>query len=292
MKTWKIRGLALAACLAFVTTACESKNDDVADRRPTATVAVTGADGRGDADNGGVSYGAEDAASETAYKSEARESNRRDASDNEGSDRKSDKKDKSHKKGESGQKDKSDKKHESEKEGKPEQKDKSDKKGDSEREGESGQKDKLHKKGESDKREGGKAGSGASKISTSGNYYFDDDDDEIVTPDGTLVGEDDPVTVVKAHNGVARIFSSGGTVRVEGDVEEIAVYGSDVDVVADSAAKVRILGSDVDVFVRSVSSVRFDGSDNDVRWTDGPMPSVTDNGAENEIRRARPAPAR
>ncbi len=267
MKTWKIRGLALAACLAFVTTACESKNDDVADRRPTATVAVTGADGR-DADNGGVSYGAEDAASETAHKSEARESNRRDASDNEGSDRKSDKIDKSHKKGES------------------EQKDKSDKKGDSEREGESGQKDK------SDKREGGKAGPGSSERSASGNYYFDDDDDEIVTPDGTLIGEDDPVTVVKAHNGVARISSSGGIVRVEGDVEEIDVYGSDVDVVADSAAKVRISGSDVDVFVRSVSSVHFDGSDNDVRWTDGPLPSVTDNGAENEIRRARPAPAR
>jgi len=249
MKTWKIRGLALAACLAFVTTACESKNDDVADRRPTATVAVTGADGR-DADNGGVSYGADDAASETAYKSEARESNRRDASDNEGSDRKSDKKDESHKKGESGQKDKS------------------------------------------HKRKGGKAGSGSSERSASRNYYLDDDDDEIVTPDGTLIGEDDPVTVVKAHNGVARISSSGGIVRVEGDVEEIAVYGSDVDVVADSAAKVRILGSDVDVFVRSVSSVRFDGSDNDVRWTDGPMPSVTDNGAENEIRRARPVPAR
>ena len=265
MKTWKIRGLALAACLAFVTTACESKNDDVADRRPTATVAVTGADGR-DADNGGVSYGADDAASETAHKSEARESNRRDASDNEGSDRKSDKIDKSHKKGES------------------EQKDKSDKKGDSEREGESGQKDK------SDKREGGKAGPGSSERSASGNYYFDDDDDEIVTPDGTLIGEDDPVTVVKAPNGVARISSSGGIVRVEGDVKEIVVYGSDV--VADSAAKVRILGSDVDVFVRSVSSVRFDGSDNDVRWTDGPMPSATDNGAENEIRRARPAPAR
>lgn len=255
MKTWKIRGLALAACLAFVTTACESKNDDVADRRPTATVAVTGADGR-DADNGGVSYGADNAASETAYKSEARESNRRDASDNEGSDRKSDKKDESHKKGESGQK------------------------------------DKLHKKDKSHKREDGKAGSGSSERSASGNYYFDDDDDEIVTPDGTFVGEDDPVTVVKAHDGVARISSSGGIVRVEGDVEEIAVYGSDVDVVADSAAKVRILGSDVDVFVRSVSSVRFDGSDNDVRWTDGPMPSVTDNGAENEIRRARPAPAR
>lgn len=250
MKTWKIRGLALAACLAFVTTACESKNDDVADRRPTATVALTEADGRGVAGNGGVSYGADDAASETAYKSEARESNRRDASDNEGSDRKSDKK------------------------------------------GEPGQKDKSHKKGESDKREGGKAGSGTSKRSASRNYYLDDDDDEIVTPDGTLIGEDDPVTVVKAHNGVARISSSGGIVRVEGDVEEIAVYGSDVDVVADSAAKVRILGSDVDVFVRSVSSVRFDGSDNDVRWTDGPMPSVTDNGAENEIRRARPAPAR
>ena len=255
MKTWKIRGLALAACLAFVTTACESKNDDVADRRPTATVAVTGADGR-DADNGGVSYGADDAASETAYKSEARESNRRDVSDDERSDRKSDKKDKSDKKG------------------KPEQKDKS------------------HKKGESDKREGGKAGSGSSERSASRNYYFDDDDDEIVTPDGTLIGEDDPVTVVKAPNGVARISSSGGIVRVEGDVKEIAVYGSDVDVVADSAAKVRILGSDVDVFVRSVSSVRFDGSDNDVRWTDGPMPSATDNGAENEIRRARPVPAR
>lgn len=255
MKTWKIRGLALAACLAFVTTACESKNVDVADRRPTATVALTGADGR-DADNGGVSYGAEDAASETAHKSEARESNRRDASDNEGSDRKSDKIDKSHKKDGSDQKDKS------------------------------------HKKGESDKREGGKAGPGSSERSASGNYYFDDDDDEIVTPDGTLIGEDDPVTVVKAHNGVARISSSGGIVRVEGDVKEIAVYGSDVDVVADSAAKVRILGSDVDVFVRSVSSVHFDGSDNDVRWTDGPMPSATDNGAENEIRRARPAPAR
>lgn len=249
MKTWKIRGLALAACLAFVTTACESKNDDVADRRPTATVAVTGADGR-DADNGGVSYGADDAASETAYKSEARESNRRDASDNEGSGRKLDKK------------------------------------------GEPDQKDKSHKKGESDKRKGGKAGSGSSERSASRNYYLDDDDDEIVTPDGTLIGEDDPVTVVKAHDGVARISSSGGIVRVEGDVEEIAVYGSDVDVVADSAAKVRILGSDVDVFVRSVSSVRFDGSDNDVRWTDGPMPSVTDNGAENEIRRARPVPAR
>ena len=256
MKTWKIRGLALAACLAFVTTACESKNDDVADRRPTATVALTEADGRGDADNGGVSYGADDAASETAYKSEARESNRRDASDNEGSDRKSDKKDESHKKGESGQKDKS------------------------------------HKKGESDKRESGKAGSGSSEKSASRNYYFDDDDDEIVTPDGTFVGEDDPVTVVKAHNGVAPISSSGGIVRVEGDVKEIDVYGSDVDVVADSAAKVRISGADVDVFVRSVSSVHFDGSDNDVRWTDGPMPSVTDNGAENEIRRARPAPAR
>ena len=80
--------------------------------------------------------------------------------------------------------------------------------------------------------------------------------------------------------------------RVEGDVEEIDVYGSDVDVVADSAAKVRISGADVDVFIRSVSSVHFDGSDNDVRWTEGPMPSVTDNGAENEIRRARPAPAR
>ena len=262
MKTWKIRGLALAACLAFVTTACESKNVDVADRRPTATVALTEADGRGGAGNGGDSYGSDDAASETAYKSEARESNRRDASDDERSDRKSDKKDKS------------DKKHESEKEGKPEQKDKS------------------HKKGESDKREGGKAGSGPSERSASRNYYFDDDDDEIVTPDGTLIGEDDPVTVVKAHNGVARISSSGGIVRVEGDVKEIAVYGSDVDVVADSAAKVRILGSDVDVFVRSVSSVRFDGSDNDVRWTDGPMPSATDNGAENEIRRARPAPAR
>ena len=262
MKTWKIRGLALAACLAFVTTACESKNVDVADRRPTATVALTEADGRGGAGNGGVSYGIDDAASETAYKSEARESDRRDVSDDERSDRKSDKKDKS------------DKKHESEKEGKPEQKDKS------------------HKKGESDKREGGKAGSGSSERSASRNYYFDDDDDEIVTPDGTLIGEDDPVTVVKAHNGVARISSSGGIVRVEGDVKEIAVYGSDVDVVADSAAKVRILGSDVDVFVRSVSSVRFDGSDNDVRWTDGPMPSATDNGAENEIRRARPAPAR
>lgn len=260
MKTWKIRGLALAACLAFVTTACESKNDDVADRRPTGTVA--GADGRGGGGNGGVSYGVDDAASETAYKSEARESNRRDASDNEGSDRKSDKK------SEPGQKDKSHKK------------------------GESGQKDKSHKKGESDKREGGKAGPGSSERSASRNYYFDDDDDEIVTPDGTLIGEDDPVTVVKAHNGVAHISSSGGIVRVEGDVEEIAVYGSDVDVVADSAAKVRILGSDVDVFVRSVSSVRFDGSDNDVRWTDGPMPSATDNGAENEIRRARPAPAR
>lgn len=262
MKTWKIRGLALAACLAFVTTACESKNDGVADRRPTATVSLTEADGRGGAGHGGDSYGSDDAASETAYKSEARESDRRNASDDERSDRKSDKKDKS------------DKKHESEKEGKPEQKDKS------------------HKKGESDKREGGKAGPGSSERSASGNYYFDDDDDEIVTPDGTLIGEDDPVTVVKAPNGVARISSSGGIVRVEGDVKEIAVYGSDVDVVADSAAKVRILGSDVDVFVRSVSSVRFDGSDNDVRWTDGPMPSVTDNGAENEIRRARPAPAR
>lgn len=256
MKTWKIRGLALAACLAFVTTACESKNVDVADRRPTATVALTEADGRGGAGNGGVSYGSDDAASETAYKSEARESNRRDVSDDERSDRKSDKKDKSHKKDGSDQKDKS------------------------------------HKKGESDKREGGKAGPGSSERSASRNYYFDDDDDEIVTPDGTLIGEDDPVTVVKAHNGVARISSSGGIVRVEGDVEEIAVYGSDVDVVADSAAKVRILGSDVDVFVRSVSSVHFDGSDNDVRWTDGPMPSVTDNGAENEIHRARPAPAR
>ena len=262
MKTWKIRGLALAACLAFVTTACESKNVDVADRRPTATVALTEADGRGGAGHGGDSYGSDDAASETAYKSEARESDRRNASDDERSDRKSDKKDKS------------DKKHESEKEGKPDQKDKS------------------HKKGESDKREGGKAGPGSSERSASGNYYFDDDDDEIVTPDGTLIGEDDPVTVVKAHNGVARISSSGGIVRVEGDVKEIAVYGSDVDVVADSAAKVRILGSDVDVFVRSVSSVHFDGSDNDVRWTDGPMPSATDNGAENEIRRARPAPAR
>lgn len=268
MKTWKIRGLALAACLAFVTTACESKNVDVADRRPTATVALTEADGRGGADNGGDSYGSDDAASETAYKSEARESNRRDASDNEGSGRKSDKK------SEPGQKDKSDKK------------DRSHKKGGSD------QKDKSHKKGESDKREGGKAGPGSSERSASGNYYFDDDDDEIVTPDGTLIGEDDPVTVVKAHNGVARISSSGGIVRVEGDVKEIAVYGSDVDVVADSAAKVRILGSDVDVFVRSVSSVHFDGSDNDVRWTDGPMPSATDNGAENEIRRARPAPAR
>ena len=262
MKTWKIRGLALAACLAFVTTACESKNVDVADRRPTATVALTEADGRGGAGHGGDSYGSDDAASETAYKSEARESDRRNASDDERSDRKSDKKDKS------------DKKHESEKEGKPEQKDKS------------------HKKGESDKREGGKAGPGSSERSASGNYYFDDDDDEIVTPDGTLIGEDDPVTVVKAHNGVARISFSGGIVRVEGDVKEIAVYGSDVDVVADSAAKVRVLGSDVDVFVRSVSSVHFDGSDNDVRWTDGPMPSATDNGAENEIRRARPAPAR
>ena len=206
MKTWKIRGLALAACLAFVTTACESKNVDVADRRPTATVALTEADGRGGAGHGGDSYGSDDAASETAYKSEARESDRRNASDDERSDRKSDKKDKS------------DKKHESEKEGKPEQKDKS------------------HKKGESDKREGGKAGSGSSERSASRNYYFDDDDDEIVTPDGTFVGEDDPVTVAKAHNGVARISSSGGIVRVEGDVEEIAVYGSDVDVVADSAA--------------------------------------------------------
>lgn len=268
MKTWKIRGLALAACLAFVTTACESKNVDVADRRPTATVALTEADGRGGAGNGGDSYGSDDAASETAYKSEARESNRRDALDEEKSDRKSDQKDKSDKKGKSDKKDESDKK------------DKSDKKG------ESGQKDK------SDKREGGKAGSGSSERSASGNYYFDDDDDEIVTPDGTLIGEDDPVTVVKAHNGVARISSSGGIVRVEGDVEEIDVYGSDVDVVADSAAKVRISGADVDIFVRSVSSVHFDGSDNDVRWTEGPMPSVTDNGAENEIRRARPAPAR
>ena len=142
MKTWKIRGLALAACLAFVTTACESKN------------AAADADGR-DAGNGGGPYASGDAAS------------------------------------------------------------------------------------------------------ASGNYYFDDDDDEIVAPDGTLIGEDDPVAVVKARNGVARIS-----------------------------------GSDVDVFVRRVSSVHFDGSDNDVRWTDGAMPSVTDNGAENEIRRARPAPAR
>ena len=256
MKTWKIRGLALAACLAFVTTACESKNVDVADRRPTATVALTEADGRGGAGHGGDSYGSDDAASETAYKSEARESNRRDALDEEKSDRKSDQKDKSDKKGKSDKKDESD------------------------------------KKDKSDKREGGKAGSGSSERSASGNYYFDDDDDEIVTPDGTLIGEDDPVTVVKAHNGVARISSSGGIVRVEGDVEEIDVYRSDVDVVADSAAKVRISGADVDIFVRSVSSVHFDGSDNDVRWTEGPMPSVTDNGAENEIRRARPAPAR
>ena len=177
MKTWKIRGLALAACLAFVTTACESKN------------AAADAGGR-DAGNGGGPYASGDAAS------------------------------------------------------------------------------------------------------ASGNYYFDDDDDEIVAPDGTLIGEDDPVAVVKARNGVARISSSGGTVRVEGDVKEIDVNGSDVDVVADSAAKVRVSGSDVDVFVRRVSSVHFDGSDNDVRWTDGAMPSVTDNGAENEIRRARPAPAR
>ncbi|MDO4899741.1 DUF3060 domain-containing protein [Actinomyces sp.] len=78
------------------------------------------------------------------------------------------------------------------------------------------------------------------------------------------------------------IQSSGGTYNLVGELDSLAIQGSEVTVSAESIGTLTVQGSDVTVYVREVDAVQAFGSDVKVYYLDGD-PTVQDIGADNTV---------
>ncbi|WP_136194225.1 MULTISPECIES: DUF3060 domain-containing protein [Actinomyces] len=103
--------------------------------------------------------------------------------------------------------------------------------------------------------------------------------DGITNPDwlGVISGG-----IQESVSGDYGIQSSGGTYNLVGELDSLAIQGSEVTVSAQSVGTLTVQGSDVTVYVREVDDVVAFGSNVKVYYLEGD-PTVQDIGANNTV---------
>ena len=76
------------------------------------------------------------------------------------------------------------------------------------------------------------------------------------------------------------VQGSGTTLNLVGDLDQLAVQGSDVKIAAEDVDTLTVQGSNVTVYARDIDHLNIMGSGVTVHWL-GDDPTIQDTGANN-----------